>query len=245
MKSALPAQPNQSLLDGLAILSRISVSREPRGVTALAKELGLELTRVNRLVKTMAHAGFLYRTAGRTYAPGAGLHVLAAHSLFASGTMERSRNILGRLAVHGRIVAFGVLWGGSVFYLYHWAPGLAVDQAFGRLALYPAHLSSLGVALLADRTPREAAAFAAKIPKRERAAFAAALAGARERGFAEIPSPGGGRSIACTVGAPPYAALGLSGPITDGEMPDLIGALRAAKAEIEAAMNSPKTKDHP
>ena len=47
------------------------------------------------------------------------------------------------------------------------------------------------------------------------------------------------------MGAPPYAALGLSGPITDGEMPDLIGALRAAKAEIEAAMNSPKTKDHP
>src|SRR3954470_11988766 len=85
----LPAQPNQSLIDGLSVLQALAVSNEPVGGRALARQLGLEPTRVNRLLKTLAHLGMARQDPDRKYLPGPAMHVLSALSLFGSGLIRR------------------------------------------------------------------------------------------------------------------------------------------------------------
>jgi DNA-binding IclR family transcriptional regulator len=57
-----PAQPNRSLFDGLLVLRLLTAAAEPGGTRQLARDLGLEPTRVNRLAKTLAALGFLSQT---------------------------------------------------------------------------------------------------------------------------------------------------------------------------------------
>ena len=83
-KNSGGAQPNQSLIDGIAVLQALAVSPDPVGGRELARRLGFEPTRVNRLLKTLAYLNIARQTADRRYAPGPGMTVLAAQSLFAS-----------------------------------------------------------------------------------------------------------------------------------------------------------------
>jgi DNA-binding IclR family transcriptional regulator len=53
---------------------------------------------------------------------------------------------------HGLIVAMGVLWREQVCYLYHATPGMTQAEALGRVGLFPATRSGIGMALLA-RSP--------------------------------------------------------------------------------------------
>ena len=144
-----PAQPNQSLIDGLTVLQALAVASGPVGGRALARELHLEPTRVNRLLKTLAYLGMAEQTSDRKYLPGPGMHVLAARSLYGSGLVTRAMPQLEALARYDRVVALGVLWRDQVSYLYHWQPGLTPVQAVGRLNAYPASQSSIGRILLA------------------------------------------------------------------------------------------------
>src|SRR5258706_11898625 len=112
----LPAQPNQSLIDGLTVLQALAVSTEPVGGRALARELGLEATRVNRLLKTLAYLGMARQTPKRKYLPGPAMHVLSAQSLFGSGLIRRALPVLENLQQSGHVVALGVLWRGPVCY---------------------------------------------------------------------------------------------------------------------------------
>ena len=58
------------------------------GSRELARILGLEPTRVNRLLKTLEHIGLLSQTEKRKYRPGPGIHILAAQSLYSSGLLK-------------------------------------------------------------------------------------------------------------------------------------------------------------
>src|SRR5690348_18426155 len=89
MRPKLNSQPNQSLIDGIATLQALATSSEPAGCRELARRLGIDATKVNRLLKTLAYLGIARQTADRKYAPGPGMHVLAAQSLFASRSEER------------------------------------------------------------------------------------------------------------------------------------------------------------
>lgn len=227
--SSLPAQPNHSLIDGLSVLSHLAVSREPSGVTEIANTLSFDITRVNRILKTLAHLGFAYRTKSRKYTAGSGMHVLAAQALFGSGYLRRALPHLKKLTGCGHTVAFGVLWGMQVSYLFHWNPGLPLEDAFGRLSTYPAEQSSIGCVLLAQKSNSE---IPASIKKNKTAMEN--IGRARTRGYGEVIDHD--RSIGLAVGNPPYAALGVSGQIRDADVSPLLELMTTAKKNIESAM---------
>lgn len=153
----LPAQPNQSLRDGLRCLQVVLAQSQGIGVRELARQLGMETTRVHRLLKTLAHLGFIHQDQRKRYIGGPAVHVLAAQSLHASGILKRSLPILRQCSSDfpAAVVALGVLWENSVSYLYHAEPQMTVEEAVGRIHLYPALRSSIGHMLLSLLTDEE------------------------------------------------------------------------------------------
>jgi DNA-binding IclR family transcriptional regulator len=150
MRAKPNAQPNQSLIDGILTLQALASASEPVGCRELARQLGANTTRVNRLLKTLAYMGIVRQTSDRKYAPGPGMHVLAAQSLFASGLIRRALPELERLRRFGHTVAMGVLWNDSVSYLFHAPPGIEAARGLGRIGLLPATTSGIGIVLLAQ-----------------------------------------------------------------------------------------------
>lgn len=201
----LPAQPNQSLIDGLACLQNLAAQRGSIGVRELARQLDLEPTRAHRLIRTLAHLGLAEQDADRRYRPGPGIHVLAAQAMFGSGLIRRALGPLSQLHELGLIVAMGVLWRDHVAYLYHGEPDMTPQQAIGRVGLHPADRSSIGKVLTA-KTPVE---------------------------YAMIEYGGPRRSIAVGIGEPAYAAVALSGRINRAQLGKHINALQHAAAQIQ------------
>jgi len=80
------------------------------GGRELARELGLEPTRVNRLLRTLAHLGLAQQDDRRKYRRGPGIHVLAAQAKFRSGLLRRAMPVLESLRRFEFTVALGVLW---------------------------------------------------------------------------------------------------------------------------------------
>lgn len=144
------SQPSQSLIDGITTLQALASSLEPIGCRELARMLELDVTRVNRLLRTLAFLGIARQTANREYTAGPGMHVLAAQSLFASGLVRRALPGLEALRRFGHTVAMGVLWRDSVSYMFHAPPGIKASGGLGRIGLLPATTSSIGMALLAE-----------------------------------------------------------------------------------------------
>lgn len=241
----LPAQPNQSLIDGLACLQALTLSREPVGSRELARLLDLEPTRVNRLLKTLAYLGLAEQDERRKYRPGPGVHVLAAQSLFGSGLIRRAIGPLDALDKLGHVVAMGVLWRDQTCYLYHASPDTPSAQRLGHPRLYPAATSGLGMALLAYRSEGELRALYAKddpdSPWTAKSpptldgpdGLFERLARIREQGYALIDIPDSPRrTLGLALGTPPYAAIGVSGTFGDDEIDDLVATLRDTAAQI-------------
>ena len=95
----LPAQPVKGLQDGIIVLQQLANMREPVSGLELSRELGIEKTRVNRILKTLTSLGIAYRTGSRKYTSGPGMHVLAAQSLAASGLFRASIKHLEELDI--------------------------------------------------------------------------------------------------------------------------------------------------
>ncbi|WP_199823997.1 IclR family transcriptional regulator [Streptomyces sp. NBRC 109706] len=240
----LPAQPNRSLMDGIACLQALVSSERPLGTRELARLLGLEPTRVNRLLRTLAAMRLAEQVEGRKYRPGTGIHVLAAQSLHGSGLIDRALRHLRGLHDFGHAVALGVLWRDQVSYLYH--VGTRDPEAHMLQGTsWPAASSGLGIALLAhepDEQVREVYAptddslfqLSSPRPPLDGAdGLLATLRRTREQGYALIGTEPGMSTVAVTIGHPPYAALGISGALTDDEVPALLAALRSAAKEID------------
>ncbi|GAA1726600.1 hypothetical protein GCM10009809_22910 [Isoptericola hypogeus] len=246
-----PAQPNQSLIDGLSVLQALAAHGTPIGSRELARMLGLEPTRANRLLKTLALVGLAQQDAARRYAPGPGIHVLAAQSLRGSGLIGRALGPLEELRSRGHVIAMGVLWWDQVSYLYHAGAGAEHGRGIGGEALFPAAQSGLGHALLAELSDEEIREIYsdghrlhATRPDNEAVVLdgedglLAAIEGTRRRGYAltgvygaEDPT----RTIGVVVGDPVVAAIGMSGDFTDDEVPELVDALRATAGRIAVA----------
>lgn len=143
------AQPNRSLIDGFTCLQSVVGSRRPVGCRELARSLDLDPTRVNRLLKTLAHVGLVEQDAQRKYRAGPGIHALAAQSLFASRLLQSALPVLRPLQQSASLVALGVLWRDQVSYLYHWNADVGEDEAIARAALFPAADSVIGLAVRA------------------------------------------------------------------------------------------------
>ncbi|AQR72452.1 IclR family transcriptional regulator [Sphingomonas sp. LM7] len=232
------AQPNQSLIDGITVLQALAISRDPVGCREVARRVGMETTRVNRLLKTLAYLGIARQTSDRKYRAGAGMTVLAAQSLFASGLLRRSLPALEELRRFGHTVAMGVRWRDNVSYLFHAPPNMPANDALGRIGLYPATRGGIGMALLAAIEDDEVAEVYGSDPipgYDDLPHLLAALDGVRAQGFARLKvkeSPEQ-HTVAVTVGTTAFAAIGLSGWIPEPAMPELLDALRAAAVKIE------------
>ena len=234
--SRLPAQPNQSLAGGLACLLQLVSTDGPVGCRQMGRELGMEPTRVHRLLGTLAHLGLARRTPDRKYVAGTGINVLAAM------TMRRSRllacagpHIEALRADTGLGVALGVLWRRHVCYLYHGPRGRTPLAAITGGNLFPAEISSIGKVLLAERAAGEVRAL-----YRDRATddgpvdvkgLLAELKQVSTQGYAVYE----GRSVAVAVGRPAVAGLALMGGAR-GLNRGVIATLRVAADSIAEDM---------
>jgi DNA-binding IclR family transcriptional regulator len=238
MRAKPNAQPNQSLIDGILTLQALASASEPVGCRELARQLGANTTRVNRLLKTLAYMGIVRQTSDRKYAPGPGMHVLAAQSLFASGLIRRALPELERLRRFGHTVAMGVLWNDSVSYLFHAPPGIEAARGLGRIGLLPATTSGIGIVLLAQLPDDEVREIYAD---RDIPMFADGvdslldtLQRTRRQGYARVhvADDRDHHIVAVASGEPVVAGLAMSGWIPESATAELVEALRLAALEI-------------
>jgi len=203
----LPAQPVSGLMDGLEVLRELATSREALSCKHISEKLGFEITRVNRILKTLDYIGLAFRNKSRHYIPGPGIHVLAVQSMIGSGLLRKALPVLESLRQYRLTVALGVLWRNSVSYLYHNnASNMEAFDAIGSLALHPAETSSIGIALLSELEDEEIT----ELYKGREIPFDAILK-CRECGFSCITNNLGKFSLAVKLGVPAYGAIALSG----------------------------------
>ena len=236
------AQPNQSLIDGITTLQALATSDRPVGCRELARQLGFDPTRVNRLLKTLAYLGIARQTSDRKYTAGPGMHVLAAQSLFASGLIRRALPALENLRRFNHVVAMGVLWEGNVSYLYHAPPGVASSAAVGRIGLYPATKGGIGLALLSKLDDahishiyegRDIPGYPGGIDDlMEMISVSRAQGFVRVRVKTEVEQ----HTVALTVGEPVHAAIGVSGWISEEATLLVVKELESAAQAIETAI---------
>jgi DNA-binding IclR family transcriptional regulator len=240
MNARGPAQSNQSLARGLACLQALVSAGGPVGSRALARELGLEHTRVSRLLGTLAMLGLAERTPAGRYLPGPGIHVLAAQSLQGSRLLAIALPHLRRLLRPGTSAALGVLWRKHVCYLFHGRSGLALEDGIGTTRPFPALQSSIGRALLAQQDQARVRALLAADPDPLPAAqlrdALRELAAVRAAGYAEVRSAPDHSTLGVIVGDPAVAGIALAGRITATDVPALRDALLMAAREITTAL---------
>lgn len=233
----LPLQPNESLIDGLECLQFLAVRGKSVGVRELARQLNLEPTRVHRLLKTLAHLGIASQTSDKKYIPGPGMHVLAAQSIFASGLIGKALPHLELLQRYGMVVALGVLWKDQVSYLYHAMPGMTMENALGRIGLYPATRSSIGMALLAHHSDKEIK----RLYRNKNIPYYPQGIGKlledihriRKKGFAKLTTGKNVTTMAVTVGNPLHSAIAFSGKINSSEIDRYFKILKETAEKIE------------
>lgn len=241
----MPAQPNQSLIEGMHVLQMLVAEGQPVGSREMAQRLGLEPTRVNRLLGTLAFIGLAEQTPERKYRPGPGIHVLAAQSLQGSNLLAAALPHLERLrGAPSLTVALGVRWQTQVCFLFHARPGMRLDEAIGTHRLESAGHSSIGVLLLARDHNNAAVVAAAEEEMRgvataPREPLAASVVHAKEHGFARLVYPSGDVSLAVAVGEPPVAGIALAGRFDAAREPGLIEQLRHAATLIAVDLRAP------
>lgn len=235
----LPAQPNQSLIDGLRCLEMIAGHPEHIGVRDLARRLGMNATRVNRLLKTLAHMGYLLQDTRRKYGPGPGIHALSARSLLSAGLVRRAAPALDELRDGGLTVALGILWGAHVCYVIYAEGDMDMAESIGRITLTPAPRSSIGMMVLARRSDEAIDAFVREhrdtIAPGEIETFRRQLGAFRRQGFARIDAPDdpvNRTSLAVTLEDPPHAAIAVAGHIKPPRISRLVERLRQTAQTI-------------
>jgi DNA-binding IclR family transcriptional regulator len=238
----LPAQPNQSLIDGLLVLRALAMETTGVGSRELARQLGLDRTRTNRLLKTLAHLGLAEQTSNRQYRTGMGIHALAAQSMFGSALLNKSIGPLKKLCHPDRLVALGVRWNENVCYLLHAAPGQELISGIGSHGVFPAQDSSIGRVLLAYSLEEE-------VVQLESMGHLAKLGGLseiksrlshiREVGYEYVDSNSNYLdmgSVAVPICDPPVASIAVGGKLSSPIDPKIVVELKQIAKEIELSL---------
>lgn len=203
----MSSQPNQSLIDGIRCLQYLVTSGRAIGCRELARLMGINATRVNRLLMTMAAIGLTQQDEQRRYLPGPGIHALAAQAIRGSALFSQALPLLERHAPKDIVVAMGVLWEDQVIYIYHSEPGSQMSQALAGFHTLPAWQSVIGMALLASETDD---ALRARFSPENWQQMAPYLAQQREHGHVVWRHSDGELSMAQPLGAH-NAALAFAG----------------------------------
>jgi DNA-binding IclR family transcriptional regulator len=230
-----PAQPNRSLVGGLECLEYLAGAGRPVGSREAARALGLEPTRANRLLGTLAWMGLAERTADRKYTAGSGLHVLAAMSLRGSRLLSTAAPHLARLGdeLPGFSVALGVLWRRQVVYLYFAGPGEDARVAIASRDLFPAEKSSIGQVLLAGMGEGAVRELYADREAGEVERLTGELEGVRREGYALVNE----RTLGIAVGEPAVAGIALAGVTNEEDRTRLVRRLTECAEKIAREMS--------
>jgi DNA-binding IclR family transcriptional regulator len=252
---AAPAQPNQSLINGIACLELLASSRTPIGSREMARRLDMLHVTVNRLLGTLTMLNLAERTPDRKYRPGPSVHVLAALGLRGSMLLPAAIPRLRPLRDEGLTVALGVLWREHVCYLLHARPPITIEDGIGRHELWPVTQTSLGIALMAGASKEQGQVkeengargwvgqesgsksqlpFVLEAPVENPKRF---LKSVRQQGAALLLFPNGEFSVGTVIGRPAYAALGVSGIRSRQHATDLLPRVRRIADEIHEEMN--------
>jgi len=233
-RPSAPRQPNQSLINGIACLQWVATAEEPVGSRAAARGLGLEHTRVNRLLGTLASLGITEKTADGKYQPGPGLHVLAAQSIRSSRLLNAALPHVNNLLDEGLGVALGVLWRNYVCYLLSTDPGQDPIQGIGASHPYPVWDSSIGRVLLAampDTAARKVFVNEKTTPFKTWTEYSSVLNEIRRLGYAYIEK-GNASTLSVQVGLPPVAGIAFCGDFTGRSVSRLAQLLTRAAQKI-------------
>lgn len=237
-----PAQPNKSLIDGLACLQSLAAAGGPIGGRELAQSLGLEVTRVNRLLKTLGALGFARQNRQRKYIAGPAMHVLAAQSAKGSRLLACAMPAIRRLQAEGLTVALGVLWRTHVCYLFHAKPTQQLVEGVFHHELYPALQSGIGLSILAPQTDAEITELFETSPTDSPQVLneeaRSRLKATRESGFCYLPRRNGDASLGVAIGNPAVAGLAFAGHFPATDVPRLAQLLREVAEEIATALQS-------
>ena len=231
-------QLNRSLIDGIATLQALTLADQPVGCRELARRLEMDTTRVNRFLKTLTLIGVARQTRNRKYTTGPGIHVLAAQSLFASQLLRVSMEPLESLKRYGLIVALGILWRDNVTYLYHANPDTPAAEALGRIGLYPATASGVGMALLArqEESTVEKTYGNKEIPHFPEGLdeLKAQLEVIRRQGYAYVQTHNADQhTVSVAVGDPAVCAVAVSGWIPPAATAELVTVLGSVADDIK------------
>ena len=230
-RGKLPAQPNQSVASAIECLLHIGTARRPVGSREMARELGMEHTKANRMLGTLAGLGLAEKTPDRKYIPGPGIHVLAAMALSGSRLLAAALEPIEKLrAETNMLVALGVLWRNHVCSLSHGGPGKPPQAAVSGHALYPARLSSIGMLLISQLPKQQVKAM---FPD-EGTAFTASLKNIAKDKYALLNISS--QSMAVGISSPYIAGLAVSGKINSRNKNSLLKKLRKAAGIIESNM---------
>ncbi|MDY1037391.1 IclR family transcriptional regulator [Enterobacteriaceae bacterium RIT714] len=203
----MSSQPNQSLIDGIRCLQYLVSSDRAIGCRELSRLMGINTTRVNRLLMTMASIGLTMQDEQRRYLPGPGIHALAAQAIRGSELFSRALPMLERHAPRDIVVALGVLWEDQVIYIWHSVPGSPTSQALAGFHMLPAWRSVIGMSLLAAESDEQ---LMARFAPEQWADLAPHITQQRERGHVIWHHADGEVSMAQPVGAH-HAALAFAG----------------------------------
>lgn len=231
-------QKNKSIEDAIKVLMAIAGSGKPYGTMELSKALGMESTRVNRILKTLQASGFVEQDLQRRYHSGPGINMLAAKSLHGSMLLRAALPIIETVSPAPYTVGLGVLYQDEVSYLFHATPGVPFAEGFGRLNYYEATHSSIGLMLLALQPEEAVAALYEErdeIPGyfRDYRELSEKLSEFREANAAVMPSfnEPGEFTLAVSVGEPVLGALSFA-TIAEHEIEARLGLLREKAALI-------------
>jgi predicted transcriptional regulator len=140
----LPAQPNQSIMSGMKCLEEIAALTEPIGSRELSRLLNEEPTKVNRILGTLCHLGYVEKTSNNKYKVGPAIHIMASLTLSSSKLLHHAVEPLKELLKSKLTVALGVLWKNQVSYIFHGNLKMPFEQCIGSHGLFPEEKSSIG-----------------------------------------------------------------------------------------------------
>lgn len=248
---------DKTLLKGLQVLEVLAQSESSRGVSELARELGLTKSNVHRTLQTLLAAGYVRKDeASGEYECTMKIPKIAASILGRVDMKRAAEPFMQALAqASEETVHLSVLDDTDVFYLHkidssH--PVRAYSEISGRA---PAYCVATGKALLAFQPDsylqRFAEALQAHTPRTlaTRAALRQELEQVRQQGYAV--NRGEWRESVCGLAAPifdasrrPLAAIGISGPAERLRPPRLKAltpdVIRAARSISEAMGYAPQ-----
>ncbi|MEA2013442.1 MAG: transcriptional regulator, partial [Verrucomicrobiota bacterium] len=174
-----------------------------------------------------------------------GMHVLSAQSLTNSGLFKVSIRYLQKLEFFGDIiVALGVLWRDKVSYLFHHSPGMPFEEGICHIKFYPATKSSLGMVLLSRKKDEEIKEIYSDydlIPRYKGIKeLLKDIHKFRQSGYAILKN-NKNVSVAVEIGFPSYAAIGISGEISNSNLNLYINVLRNISKKIAEDISNEKS----